>query len=136
MKNTLKINYEKNQIVMDREFAKKSRIVGSSEYNLLQNARKDYPNYKVVRHTIKKAPHKESYRGLTYKFMEDYISKHSNSLENMEEYKELRLKALCHSIRYPRIKKWFLEKYPNIDKFEISNENIEKKSLKTTKKAA
>ncbi len=136
MSNTLKINSEKNLIVMDREFDKKSRIVGSSEYNLLQNARRDYPNYKVVRHTIKKAPNKESYKGLTYEFMEQYILSHSNSKEIMEEYREKRFNALCHSIRYPKIKEWLLKRYPNIDNFEIDNSNTEKKSEKSTKKVA
>jgi hypothetical protein len=35
----------------------------------------------------------------------------------MEMYQEMRLRALCHSIRYAHIKKWFLEIYPEIDDF-------------------
>lgn len=43
MKNTLKINHENRTLVMDRTFAKAASFVGSNEYNLLQDARRDYP---------------------------------------------------------------------------------------------
>lgn len=48
MANTLKINREKKQIVMDSAFAKASAIVGSEEYKKLQTAKKDYPSFKIV----------------------------------------------------------------------------------------
>ena len=37
----------------------------------------------------------------------------------MKTYKELRLIAECHSVRYPAIKKWFLETYPDVSKFGL-----------------
>ena len=37
----------------------------------------------------------------------------------MKEYKEMRLLAECHSIRYPVIKKWFLAKFPEVAKFGV-----------------
>ena len=105
MKNTLKINHENRTLVMDRTFAKAASFVGSNEYNLLQNARRDYPSYQVTLRSIKKKEDKESYRGLTYKYMEDYIRSHANAAANMAEYHQQRLLAECHSIRYPNIKK-------------------------------
>lgn len=66
MKNTLKINHENRTLVMDRTFAKAASFVGSNEYNLLQDARRDYPSYQVTLRSIKKKEDKESYRGLTY----------------------------------------------------------------------
>ena len=35
----------------------------------------------------------------------------------MAEYKEIRLRAACHSMKYGHIKKWFLATYPQIDDF-------------------
>lgn len=119
MKNTLKINHENRTLVMDRTFAKAASFVGSNEYNLLQDARRDYPTYQVTLRSIKKKEDKESYRGLTYQYMENYIACHANAIKIMEEYKELRLQAECHSIRYPNIKKWFLAKYPEIAQFGV-----------------
>ena len=66
MKNTLKINHENRTLVMDRTFAKAASFVGSNEYNLLQDARRDYPSYQVTLRSIKKKEDKERYRGLTY----------------------------------------------------------------------
>ena len=119
MKNTLKINHENRTLVMDRTFAKAASFVGSNEYNLLQDARRDYPSYQVTLRSIKKKEDKESYRGLTYKYMEDYIRSHANAAANMAEYHQQRLLAECHSIRYPNIKKWFLAKYPEIAQFGV-----------------
>ncbi len=117
MTNTLKINRDDNTIVMDRAFAKASMIVGSVEYNMLQTARRDYPTYTVVRRRIKRNPNKECYKGLTYEYMEEYIRTHCK--ERLEEYKEMRLISECHSIRYPTIKKWFLNTFPEIADFGI-----------------
>lgn len=117
MKDYLKVNVETGTLIMDRTFAKKAMIVGSDDYNLLQNARRDYPSYKVVQRQIKRNSDKESYRGLTYAYMEYYIANHENSKKNMDQYREMRLLAECHSIRYPHIKKWFLNTYPEVTKF-------------------
>jgi hypothetical protein len=122
MKNTLKIDHKEKTLIMDRTFAKNAENTKSEEYAHLQAVRKDYPDYTVTLKTIKKNPNKESYKGLTYDYMEDYILTHGSEeeiLENFAEYKELRLIAKCHSrsMRYPTIKRWFLEKYPAIEDF-------------------
>ena len=109
MKNTLKINHENRTLVMDRTFAKAASFVGSNEYNLLQDARRDYPSYQVTLRSIKKKEDKESYRGLTYKYMEDYIRSHANAAANMAEYHQQRL-----------FKKWFLAMYPEVAQFGVT----------------
>lgn len=84
--------------------------------------RRDYPEYQVIRRHIKRNSEMEHYKGLTYEYMEDYIMTHGSVSEikaNLEKYEELRLIAECHSKarRYPVIKSWFLETYPEIVKF-------------------
>ena len=122
MANTLKLNHEKGLIVMDRAFAKNAENTMSAEYAHLQNVRRDYPTYTVTRHTIKKNTSKETYKGLTYEFMEYYISKYEP--EATKKAVEKQLEDLieiskCHAKgrRYPTIKKWFLEEYPDVAKF-------------------
>ncbi len=122
MKNTLKINFNNKTIVMDRTFAKKSRDTRSDEYLHLQTVRKDYPDYRVITRTIKRNPDKETYKGLTYAFMENYILNHGNDdevKEALSEYRELRTIAKCHGRGkgYPVIKQWFLERYEEIENF-------------------
>ena len=61
MKNYLKVDVANSRLVMDRTFAKNCAIAGSAEYNLLQSARKDYPNFTVEQRTIKRNANKECY---------------------------------------------------------------------------
>ena len=122
MKNTLFINHDRRTIVMDRTFAKYAANTRTEEYAHLQRVRQDYPEYKVVQRHIKTNDDKNTYKGLTYKYMEDYIMTHGDTdtvLANFNEYKEKRLISECQSkpFRYPVIKSWFLEKFPEIVNF-------------------
>lgn len=126
MKNTLKINHENKTIVMDRTFAKFAENTRSDEYAHLQQVRRDYPDYTVTTRTIKRNSEKETYKGLTYEYMEEYILRHESEekqLEVIKEFHELRTISKCHKqgLRYPTIKKWFLEKYPEIVDFSIAS---------------
>ena len=119
MKNTLKINHANRTIVMDRTFAKFAVDTRSEEYAHLQQIRRDYPNYQVVQRRIRTNSEKKTYKGLTYEYMEDYIMTHGSTEEriaNFKDYSEMRIIAECHgkAFRYPVIKSWFLEKYPEI----------------------
>ena len=119
MKNDLRIDFTKNEIIMSRSFEKCASIAGSEEYRRLQAVRMDYPNFSVVRRSIKKAPTKETYAGLTFAYMEKYITSHANAEQIKKVYDELRLIGACHKVSYPTIKKWFLETYPEIVEFGI-----------------
>ena len=126
MKNTLKINHEECLIIMDRTFAKNAENTRSEEYAHLQEVRKSYPEWKVVTRTIERNPSKESYKGLTYEYMEDYILRHESEekqLDAIKEFNELRTISKCHKqgLRYPTIKKWFLEKYPEVAEFGVAS---------------
>ena len=129
MKNVLKVDSVNKRLVMDRSFAKEAEIVGSEAYILLQNARRDYPTYTVVRRQIKRNAAKECYRGLTYEYMESYIASHSNAASRRAEYNELRLLAECHSIRYPTIKRWFLATYPEVVQYGVQEATTQKVPL-------
>lgn len=132
--NALFVNFDKNQLVMTRQFAQKCRNTQSPEYAQLQSVRRDYPGFAVITREIKKNPNKECYKGLTYQYMEDYIITHESD-ENrkavLNEFNEKRLISACHSkaFRYPVIKQWFLEKYPEVATFgrvadSVSQNNI------------
>ena len=126
MKNCLTIRHDTREIVMDRTFAKFSKNTRSEEYAQLQQVRKDYPTYAVITRTIKRNSNKETYKGLTYEWMEDYILTHGTAEESekiFNEFNEMRLIAECHSkaFRYPVIKKWFLEMYPEVARFGVAD---------------
>ena len=57
MKNFMRIDTKKRQIIMDKTFYNRSLYFGTEEYNLLQMARKDYPGFTPVRREIRKPDH-------------------------------------------------------------------------------
>ena len=126
MKNYCRLDHKNRKIIMDRTFAKNSENTRSDEYAHLQQVRRDYPDYTVTRRAIKANPNKKTYKGLTYGYMEEYIMTHrtksQTSAEIMAEYDEMRIIADCHSkaYRYPVIKRWFLEKYPEITTLRLA----------------
>ena len=121
MKNDLRIDFAKNEIIMSRSFEKCASIAGSEEYRRLQAVRLDYPTFAVVRRSIKKAPSKQAYAGLTYSYMEAYIAGHDQNCTIKKVYDELRLIGACHKVSYPTIKKWFLETYPEVVEFGVED---------------
>lgn len=128
MTNVLKLNHADRTIVMDRTFAKHAENTRSEEYAHLQQVRQDYPLYTVVQRHIRKNVKQEHYLGLTYRYIEDYIDSHGTAAD-LAHYKELRLVSECHSKgrRYPVIKNWFLERFPEIKKFGME-ENFEEEA--------
>ena len=126
MKNVLRVSHTDRTIVMDRTFAKFATNTASEEYAHLQQVRRDYPTYTVVQRQIKKNAKQEHYHGLTYAYMEDYIASHGNA-DDRRTYDEMKLISKCHSkgFRYPTIKAWFLERFPEVKAFGIQKEDAE-----------
>lgn len=127
MTNTLKINFTNYTIIMDRTFAKLAQDTRSPEYARLQEVRRDYPDFKVIQRTIRKNSDKKTYAGLTYEYIENYIMSHGSEEKrraNLRKYAELRNIAECHgkSYRYPVIKNWFLDEYPEIVSFGVEED--------------
>lgn len=137
MKNTLKLNHEARTIVMDKTFAKFAADTRSAEYAHLQQVRQDYPLYTVVQRHIRKNTKQEHYHGLTYAYMEDYITTHG-STDDRRIYGEMKLISQCHSkaYRYPIIKAWFLERFPEIKTFGVPDTEEEAETEATVEASA
>lgn len=126
MKNTLRLNHDTRTIVMDKTFAKFAENTMSEEYAHLQKVRMDYPTYTVERRRITRNAAKECYRGLTYTYMQDYILSHGTE-EDLHTYEEMKLISKCHSkaFRYPTIKAWFLDRFPEIKAFGVKEDGAD-----------
>ena len=125
------INNKNKTIEMTAKFAKAAAKFGSDEYKQLQEARKDYPNYKVVTVSRKNSSNKENYKGLTYSYMESYIEAHDDEEKSiMTEYETLRgrsqeaQEALAEPCSYIEMKAWFLNKFPAIAEFHKKREAL------------
>lgn len=121
-KSRIKVLHSEAAIEINTTFSKMIENPFSEEYALLQKIRSDYPHYIVKKRSIKKNPNKETYAGLTYQYMADYIVLHAAKDEKtkaMSEFNELLLISKCHSKsrRYPIVKQWFLNKFPEVAEF-------------------
>lgn len=132
MTNSLTINERNKTIEMTKKFANAAKRYGSNEYRDLQNARKDYPNYKVVTRSAKRR--NDTFKGLTFTYMEKYIKSHGE--ENLIEFYTLcgrdaqgnkimldRNKMIEHA-SYIEVKEWFLKTYPEIKQYQENIKNI------------
>ena len=121
-KSKMKVFYAEGIIEMNTTFAKMTQNPLSDEYALLQKTRMENPTFTVRRRQIKANPKKDTYKGLTYEYMEHYIGTHEPE-DKVDEvlayFEELKLISQCHGkrLRYPTIKKWFLNRYPDVAQF-------------------
>lgn len=121
-KSRMKVFYAEGVIEMNTTFAKMMQNPLSDEYALLQKVRMENPTFSVRRRQIKSNPKKDTYKGLTYPYMEYYISTHEPEDKVdavLAHFEELKLISQCHGkrLRYPTIKKWFLARYPEVAQF-------------------
>ena len=113
------IDFDNNALVMTRKFASAAAHFGSNEYRELMEARTEFPTYKIVTKSATRRKANDNFKGLTYVFMEKYIKSHANAETNLAEFEEERTKGktVASATAYSKIKKWFLEKYPEIAEF-------------------
>jgi len=140
-KSKLMVKYADGVIEMNTTFVKMMQNPLSEEYALLQRTRQDFPTFVIRRRQIKSNPHKDTYKGLTYEYMRDYIILHTapeNEAEAVAEFDEMVLISKCHgkTLRYPTIKKWFLAKYPEVAKFGTVEAAQEAQEEETTTQSA
>ncbi len=132
---SIRVNYAERKIILSSAFVKKAFVHGTDEYKALQAVRNDYPDFRLVMRKFKTNTKQEHYRGLTYEFMRDYIGDHEADpnpvLEELD--KQIGI-SKCHSLnkRYPTIKKWFLNRYPEIAQFGIPKSDSKLKEVATT----
>lgn len=117
------IRHNTHTIEMTKKFAKAAEKFGSDEYKSLQEAKRDNPSFKVVIISRKTTEKKDTFKGLTYEYMEKYINVHDDAEAKMKEYQNLRglsdeaKAALAEPCSYIEIRAWFLKTYPEIAKF-------------------
>ena len=124
-KKELTLDFSKNTINMTESFSKKAENYGSTEYNMLQNARKDYPEFEIIV-TKKTKRVKDAHKGIDVKFMYNYIKQHDNDEEEVMNlfkgwFKKLEetddgIEYILHNdVEFLNIRSWFLDQYTEFD---------------------
>ncbi len=137
---SISINAKNRTIELSNTFAKAASLFGSEEYRQLQEARRDYPSYRVI--TVKqKGSGKAEFAKLSFNFMDKYVKKQANNDELKAEYRSLR--GLDEDWKkdkngfaedYQTIKDWFLNNFPEFEKFRADRLALLEK-IETEKKA-
>ena len=122
--SNITIDRTNETIVITKAFDKKAQQFKSAEYNALREAMNDNVGFKVV---VKSAPRKDSYKGLTFKYMEKYLERYEKT-ELLAEFKLLtNNKNGNQSETYGKVKEWFLHTNPEFD--EAVKKNKEAKDV-------
>ena len=129
------ISYTERTITLTKKDMTAAQKYGSDAYNALQQARRDNPGFRIVT-ASRRTSTKESFKGLTFKYMEAYIAKHDDEASTiMTEYKTLRGEGgeeINASLSYGEIRKWFLDTFPAIKDFNEKRDAILKNTGKRT----
>ena len=128
--NAIILNEKNNTIEMTKKFAAAAKRYGTDAYKQLQEVRRDYPTFRVI---IKSASGKkrDSFKGLTYAYMEDYIKAHDDDDgSKLAAFNDLRAtsetaKAFgAEAMSYGEIKAWFFQQYPAFAKFQKKRKEL------------
>ena len=146
MTTNITMNHKNRTIELTKKFAADSSHFGTDEYKMLQEARRDYPGYKVnvVKSKAGKTDKEQDiFKGLNYDYMEKYIEAHDDEEKSiMAEYLDLRGKSAeakelqAGSASYLEIRSWFLKTFPAIEAFYAKRAKILAKNGSNTAKTA
>ena len=119
-------NLMTKKVELTKKEAKAAGKIGTAEFEELKNYLAMYPGFEVQ---IKApAKRKVEFRGLTYEYMKNYIKKHGDEDGKiMAEFRDLiaqdkkdKVEGAEHleAAGYLDVKKWFLAKFPEIQKYK------------------
>lgn len=114
----IKVDFIEKKIYMNKTFTKKMSNTSSPEYAEYERVIANNPDFEQVFYTQETYNH-DKYKGLTYRYIENYIYCHEATYESklavFAEYLEERWKAAGHSCGYKEVRAWFIAKYPEFD---------------------
>ena len=119
------------RIEMSKNEAKAAGKLGSTEFNLLKQYRKEYPGFEIY---IKPASRRKTeFKGLDYKYMRTYIQKckREDKAAIMEKFNTLTAQDKkdgkentehLEAASYMDVKSWFLATFPEIVQYRKDHE--------------
>mgnify|MGYP005880026963 CR=1 FL=1 len=117
-------DFPKRSIIASATTLKKARNPQSAECKMLLRMMSEHPDFEVAEKTIQKKPGKQTYKGLTFGTMEDYIQTQDNSKKQLAIYQAVRRMAKIKGKEYALTKHWFLQSYPDYKETDITAQEI------------
>ena len=103
------INFETEEIIITKKFGKAASQIGTPEFRIMQQLRKEFAGFSFAYKTIEKKEGKESYKGLSIEEMKRFLSNRGN--EEKELFEKVLALAENRQGKYAIVKKWFLDNY-------------------------
>ena len=103
------INFETEEIIITKKFGKAASQIGTPEFRIMQQLRKEFAEFSFADKTIEKKEGKESYKGLSIEEMKRFLSNRGN--EEKELFEKVLALAENRQGKYAIVKKWFLDNY-------------------------
>ena len=137
---SITVNYSESTIVLSSAFEKKAFTPGTAEYVQLMEVRHEFPNFRLSTRQFKTNTKQDRYKGLTYDYMRWYVRQveGENAPAVLSGLESLINISKGHSTckKYPVVKKWFLNRYPEFATFGMTEEQIQEYEASKAKLAA
>ena len=117
-KANITIDHVTRTLSVSKAYNKKASVFGSLEYHELRRAIDENPGYNIVIKTVKK----NSYHGLSFSRMEEYIKTQPDSETRLIEFETVKEIAKAKGSQYPLTKKWFLLTYSEYKESNVSED--------------
>ena len=117
-------DFSKRSIIVSATTLKKARNPQSAECKMLLQMLSEHPNFEVIEKTSQRKAGKQTYKGLTFGTMEDYIRTQTNSQKQMEVYQAVRRMSKIKGKEYALTKHWFLQSYPAYKEKAIAEQEL------------
>lgn len=106
------VDFANKQIIGTETSLNKARRYGSAEYNELCKLIEAHPRFEVVKKEIDQRKSKQTYKNLSFAFIEKYISIQTNAAEIKSKYEQVKQHAAIMNMSvYPYTKSWFLKRF-------------------------
>jgi phosphoribosylformylglycinamidine (FGAM) synthase-like enzyme len=117
-------DFPKRSIIASATTLKKARNPQSAECKILLRMMSEHPDFEVAEKEINKKDGKQTYKGLTFGTMEDYIQTQTNSKKQLAVYQAVRRMSKIKGKEYALTKHWFLQSYPAYKEKAIAEQEL------------
>lgn len=109
--NGYKVDFAAKVITITKRFGKAAGVLGTPEFEVMQQLRKEYVDYKVQYKTIERNENKQTYKHLTIDEMKRFLSTREDSQFALAQFARVENVVGNKKGKYAIIKKWFLKNY-------------------------
>lgn len=116
------INFETEEIIITKKFGKAASQIGTPEFKIMQQLRKEFVGFSFVYKTIERKENKKSYKGLSIDEMKRFLSNRTE--EEKEMFEKVLAVAANKQGKYAIVKKWFLDRYKEAYSKEVETMKV------------